>query len=739
MHGFETKHFLVSGGAGFVGGNLVRRLLDMGAASIHIVDNLMSAELSNVPSDNRVFFSQASIADDSLLNSLNDRYDYVFHLSTYHGNQSSIHDPIADHDNNLITTLKLFNRIRGFRNIRKIVYAGAGCAVAEKTFDAAEATREDAPISLQMDSPYSISKIVGEFYAVYFFNRHGLPTVRARFQNVYGPGEILGAGQWRGTPATVWRNVTPTFIYKALKGESLPLEGGGKASRDFIFVEDIVDGLLACARMGRPGEVYNLASGRETSILTLAEMINELTGNPSPVTLLPGREWDHSGKRFGSTDKAMKEIGFSAKTCIREGLKRTIEWTVGNMPRITSSILKHESRLEGLAGYRSPLAPDKIIDGRDMGSRRGTSVTASAKSVSPLKIRTLYLEINDKDPNIDRWKPLSYIIDWRDAFLGYPELDVELCNINDDAHYSRCLREIGNYELIVVSHAATGDDMTRLLETQAYFAARKGKMAVFIGNEYDILNEKISFIKSTGADCICTQLPVKTAQWLYGECPDARIVAMPHALNPRNYYPLQVKRRPIDIGFIGDIYFIWVGDIERTVLIEFFRKNGASVGLNCDIRTQRVPLDQWNVFLNNCKGIIGAESGSYYLNGRGDLLRLAKEYMEAHPATTFRQLHAMFFQGMTSPVSGKAISSRHFEPIGTKTCQLLLEGDYNGILKADEHYILIKKDYSNIVEAIEKFKDDDYRNSITSRAFDHVMSYHTHSHRIAHMLDQMGR
>jgi nucleoside-diphosphate-sugar epimerase len=282
---------------------------------------------------------------------LEDVYDFVFHLSTYHGNQSSIHDPIADHDNNLITTLKLFNRIRDFKKIKKIVYAGAGCAVAEKTFDTAEATREDASISLQMDSPYSISKIVGEFYAVYFFNRHGLPTVRARFQNVYGPGEILGAGRWRGTPATVWRNVTPTFIYRALKGESLPLEGGGKASRDFIFVEDIVDGLLACAASGKPGEVYNLASGQETSIVRLAEMINEMTGNPTPATFLPGREWDRSGKRFGSTVKAMDELGFTAKTGIREGLKLTIDWTVENMEMITASILQHESQLEELAKY----------------------------------------------------------------------------------------------------------------------------------------------------------------------------------------------------------------------------------------------------------------------------------------------------------------------------------------------------------------------------------------------------
>jgi SAM-dependent methyltransferase len=388
---------------------------------------------------------------------------------------------------------------------------------------------------------------------------------------------------------------------------------------------------------------------------------------------------------------------------------------------------------------RSPLLSGRPVRQLEITGRQGVGTCSAPILSSRQAIRTLYLEINDKDPDVDRWKPLSYIIDWREAFLGYPDLDVELCNINNDAHYSRCLREIGSYGLIVVSHAATGDDMTRLLASRQHFMGRKGNMAVFIGNEYDILSEKISFIRSTGADFICTQLPLETAEWLYGECTEARIIAMPHALNPRNYYPLRDAGRPIDIGFIGDIYFPWIGDIERTVLIELFRNNGASFGLNCDIRTQRIPLEQWNVFLNNCKGIIGAESGSYYLNGRGDLLRRAKEYMEANPGTTFKQLHAIFFKDQASPVSGKAISSRHFEPIGTKTCQLLLEGDYNGILKAGEHYIPIRKDYSNLTDALGKFMDHDYRRAITERAYEYVMSHHTHNHRIAHMLDQLGR
>jgi nucleoside-diphosphate-sugar epimerase len=345
MSGLSGTAVLVTGGAGFVGGNLVRKLLREAVGHVCVVDNLLSAERWNIPDDARVRFLEGSAADPAVLWQLGDEFDYVFHLSTYHGNQSSIHDPLADHENNLLPTIRLFERIHGFRRLQKVVYAGAGCAVAEKTYDRARATVEDAPISLQMDSPYSISKIVGEFYAVYYCRRAGLPTVRARFQNVYGPGEILGAGRWRGTPATVWRNVVPTFIWKALAGEPLPLEGGGAASRDFIFVEDLVNGLVACALDGVPGDVYNLASGVETAILELARMINTATGNPAAPTELPRRDWDTSGHRFGSPEKASRELGFTAVISLHDGLARTVAWFREHAPLIAASIAKHAAHM----------------------------------------------------------------------------------------------------------------------------------------------------------------------------------------------------------------------------------------------------------------------------------------------------------------------------------------------------------------------------------------------------------
>jgi len=340
------SRLLVVGGAGFVGSNLVRLLLSEGAEHVLVVDNLLSSERENLPDDPRVELIEASIADDEVLASLEDEFDVVYHLATYHGNQSSIANPLEDHENNLITTLKLYERLKDFRRLRKVVYSASGCTLApHEVYEGAEAVSEEGPVPLDLDSPYQISKVVGEFYSVYYHRRHGLPTVRARFQNVYGPGEVLGAGRWRGTPATIWRNVTPTFVYRALKGLPLELDNGGVASRDFVYVEDVARGLAACAERGEPGDVYNLASGVETTIRRLAELVVELSGSSSELEIAPPRPWDHSILRFGSPAKARRKLGFEAAVPLEEGLERTIAWTRDRLGWIDTCIAKHEPQL----------------------------------------------------------------------------------------------------------------------------------------------------------------------------------------------------------------------------------------------------------------------------------------------------------------------------------------------------------------------------------------------------------
>lgn len=344
----EGARTLVVGGAGFVGSNLVRRLLDMGAEDLLVVDNFLSSEPDNIPVHERVSVLKASIND--VIEGLDrDGFDYVFHLATFHGNQSSIADPLQDHQNNLLPTLRLSHAFSGSRRLRRLVYASAGCTVAAKTAGAPEATDESSPISAYHDSPYQISKVVGEFYLNYFWASQGLPAVKARFQNVYGPGEVLGAGQWRGTPATVWRNVVPTFIYRAINGLPLVLHNDGQTSRDFIFVDDIVEGLVLCAVRGEPGEVYNLASGVETPIKRVAEIIAQNVDRDVSVESLPGRAWDHSGRRFGSTVKARKLLGFTANVGLEVGIRTTIDWTLMNIDRIDHAMRRHDDRMKAFS------------------------------------------------------------------------------------------------------------------------------------------------------------------------------------------------------------------------------------------------------------------------------------------------------------------------------------------------------------------------------------------------------
>jgi hypothetical protein len=339
-----------------------------------------------------------------------------------------------------------------------------------------------------------------------------------------------------------------------------------------------------------------------------------------------------------------------------------------------------------------------------------------------------------------RYGHLSYVLDWREALCAAPELDAEVCNINNLVDYRRRREAICHYPLVIILHSAAGDSISLLRKTAHWFDRRRGKLVVFLGNEYDLMEEKIAFLRSVGADCVCSQLPIEAARWVYAECHPARVVSMPHALNPKIYYPNSGVRRPVDIGFCGDIYYHFVGDTERTALIQFFQEHCADLGLVKEFRLNaRMGRSEWARFLNGCKGTIGAESGSYYLDRHGRIIGQAKAYLRRHRHATFEEIFERFFRSpQVAYVSGKTISSRHFEPIGTKTCQLLLEGQYNDILRADEHYIRLKKDLSNMGDAIRRFKDEAYRAAMVDRTFEYVMDEHTYQHRVRALIEAVA-
>ena len=337
----------------------------------------------------------------------------------------------------------------------------------------------------------------------------------------------------------------------------------------------------------------------------------------------------------------------------------------------------------------------------------------------------------------DQYASLSYIADWREAFQASPRLEVEVCNINNLVAYAGSLRQIRDFDLIVVSHAAAGDDMLVMSHSAHWLNRRRGKLAMFIGNEYALMDEKIAFMGDVTPDLICSQIPLDAARYLYGGSGVGEVVAMPHALNPRHYQPRPHTIRDVDIGFMGDIYWPFIGDRERTDFIEWFEVQGAAHGLTCDIRRKRVDRTEWCAFLNRCKGVVGAEAGTYYLNERGNLLDRARRYNLEHPEASFAEVFDRFFAGQPRLVSGKAISSRHLEPIGTRTCQILRDGAYGGLLTPEVHYISVKADYSDIGEAIRRFKDESYRARIVQQAYDHVMSHHTHAHRVDAVIDRI--
>ncbi len=128
--------------------------------------------------------------------------------------------------------------------------------------------------------------------------------------------------------------------------------------------------------------------------------------------------------------------------------------------------------------------------------------------------------------------------------------------------------------------------------------------------------------------------------------------------------------------------------------------------------------------------MVGAEAGTYVLDSRGQTITAAYAYQKKHPGATLEEIRALFFENPPEHVSGKSISSRHFEPIGTKTCQVLLEGEYNGVLKADEHFICLTKDYSNLEDVIRRLKDEDYRRTMVEHTYQYVLNEHTYTHRV---------
>lgn len=314
---------VVTGGAGAIGSHLVGKLLDSGAGRVLVIDNLTSGYRWLLPNDPRVIFCNQDVADlDAATLSLTGAT--VFHLAAFFANQNSVDHPADDLHTNGLGTLRVL-KWAAETGCRRVVYASAGCSIAGHGHT--EPIREDMPVSLELDTPYQITKALGEFYCNYY--NAAVSTVRCRFFNSYGPGEVPGR----------YRNVIPNFVWWALSGQPLPITGTGEETRDFIYVGDLTDGLLRCALTPEAGgQAFNLGTGRETRIIDLARAVLAATGSNSDIVFRPRRDWDHSLRRQADIGRARAVLGMSPGVGLEDGLARTVAWFRDNLDNITASL-----------------------------------------------------------------------------------------------------------------------------------------------------------------------------------------------------------------------------------------------------------------------------------------------------------------------------------------------------------------------------------------------------------------
>lgn len=318
---YRGQLVLVTGGAGHIGSNLTRRLAEAGARVI-ILDDLSSAERWNVPSLPGILLVEGDILDEVKLKRVFfERPKIVYHLAAFFANQNSVDHPENDLRVNGMGTLRLleYSTLAG---VERFVYASSGCSIYGSN---APLPLKEEFMSMHLSSPYQITKMLGELYCNFFNNHYGVKVVKPRFFNSYGPGEVPGQ----------YRNVIPNFIYWAMKGQPLPITGTGEETRDFTYVGDIVDGLLRAGVNEKAiGQEFNLASGVETRIVDLANMINEATNNRAGIRMVKRRKWDTKSRLLGSIDRARELIGYDPITPFKEGLMKTIDWFTENWDRI---------------------------------------------------------------------------------------------------------------------------------------------------------------------------------------------------------------------------------------------------------------------------------------------------------------------------------------------------------------------------------------------------------------------
>jgi len=312
---YKDQTILITGGAGAIGSNLARKLSESGASKVIILDDLSASYIWNIPNSTNIQFVEGSITNEiDLKRVFHEKPTYIFHLAAFFANQNSVDYPEKDLLVSQLGTIKILEHAVLMGGIKRFIYAGSGCAIYGAQ---APLPLKEEFVSLHLSTPYQISKMGGELYCNFYWHHYGLPIVKTRFFNSFGPGEVPGQ----------YRNVIPNFIFWAMKGQPLPITGEGKITRDFTYVMDIVEALMRAGWSKKAiGEEMNIASGREIEIVKLAQTINHLTGNKAGFSFTERRNWDTKSRLLASIEKAKDLLGYEPKTTFEEGIEKTISW-----------------------------------------------------------------------------------------------------------------------------------------------------------------------------------------------------------------------------------------------------------------------------------------------------------------------------------------------------------------------------------------------------------------------------
>ncbi|MEI8334826.1 MAG: NAD-dependent epimerase/dehydratase family protein [Chloroflexota bacterium] len=302
---FGGRRILVTGGAGFVGSNVVARLAEAGAR-VTVLDDLFTGQADALPAS--VDLVVGSVTDDDLVRKLVSASTLVFHMAARNIIASTA-NPRDDFATNIGGTLNVLLAAREAR-VERVVYTSSTSVYGNP---------RSIPINeddrLDLLTPYAVSKLAGENYCIAFYESYGTPVAAVRYSNVYGPGQRAD---------NPYCGVIAKFFASAMAGEPLRIHGDGGQTRDFTYVDDAVDATLLAAITPRAeGEVFNVGSGIETSINDLAAAIGVALGREIETESIDRRDIDNIRRRVVNIEKARRMLRWSPQTTLAHGLERT--------------------------------------------------------------------------------------------------------------------------------------------------------------------------------------------------------------------------------------------------------------------------------------------------------------------------------------------------------------------------------------------------------------------------------